>query len=117
MAIETIQGIGDLARIDRGTVDLLFREALHATIEDMIDRPGVEAAREIQIKVRLAPVAGDAGHLEDVHAQIEVKATRPTLKTRVYSMTPQGEGLAYNDLSAGNPRQHTLDELEHGKDD
>lgn len=107
-----IEGLADLPKVERGVVDTLFKREMHAVLEDLNDRPNVLDARKITLTVAMKPVANDAGLLDEVRTEFEVKKALPTTRTKQYAMgTSRAKKLIYNDLSE-DPRQHTLDELE-----
>ena len=105
--------ISDLGVFDDGGLDVVFKRALCRVNEDLIDRPGVSAAREINITLRLTPEVGESGHLANVDIEAELKLKVPCVRTNTIKGRTAPDGrLVYNDLSPDDPMQRTLDEIE-----
>lgn len=108
--IQDIKGIADLAVVERGIVDALFKRAVEAVAVDMERRPSVETAREIVLTMRATPKAGESGVLVEVRLEFELKTKVPVSRTReISAVVTEGKAIRYNDLSPGDVRQGTLD--------
>ncbi len=109
--LHEIVELADLGKIDRGVVNLLFRQALERINKDIDDRSAVKGARKLVITLACEPVQGASGTLESVKVEVEVKVAAPALRTNTYSMGQNAQGhLMFNDLSPDAVGQRTLDE-------
>jgi len=106
-----IRRLADLALIDGGAADLLFRRYLERAIENLQGRPTVSKTRVIHIKLLMTPVAADSGELQETLTEVEVNGNLPAARTRTISMGCAGvNGLLFNDLSPDDHKQRTLDQ-------
>lgn len=109
------------AELDRGKMGLLVDKFLDRAVADVRDRPGVDKAREVTLKIRIKPGELEPGYavLEDFKVGFQVTSTVPAHKSTDYSMAADKSGkLLFNSHAPENPNQRTIDdELNNGKDD
>lgn len=112
-----ISGLDGIGGLDGGRVNEAFRAKLRAILDDIRDRPTCKDPRTLTLSLRLIPVTVD-GELADVRFGMELAHCVPKSRSRIYSGAIVADkarpiGLVFNDLSAGDVRQRTLDEIEH----
>ncbi len=101
--------------IDDGRVQAALNREIERVVEDCLDRPGDETAREVTMKIAIKPESGQAGVCEDCDVEFEIKSKLPPVRSKRYQMRPEGNGgLVFNDLSPEAVRQGTLDEVDGG---
>ena len=112
MAMRRLNGLADVAELNEGAVDAIFKRALLQCVNDATDRPADGSARTITVQLSLTPVSGSEGILEEIQVGVQVKHSLPKQHTRSISMIPDAPsgGLSFNDLAPENARQRTLDE-------
>lgn len=102
--------LGDL---DGGRVLEAINQALERAVFDCDDRPGVNKARTVTLKIGLTPVVSDRGDMESVHMSFSVGESRPVRASRSYAMDVRKIGrrfaLLFNELSPEDTSQMTLD--------
>lgn len=102
--------------VDNGTVEAAFNKLLSDAVRDCSDRPGMEAGREVTLTVKIKPVLHSQGSLDHVIGIVTLKGKRPNYETpEIHFEARQRAGthqLVWNDLSADDPRQRTIDELD-----
>lgn len=104
-----------LGEFDGGRLASAFDLELAKVVHDLSDKPGDTTARKLILQIDFSPVA-PSGVIDDVKVGIQVHAKVPSQKSRTYSMTVRaGERLMFNDESADNAKQGTLDELDDRK--
>jgi len=85
---------------------------LRRIVQDMQDRPGVDAARKLTIELAFKPEAA-TGSMDSVSLRCKIKSSMPPVESRSYSLEPHGSGaLLFNPASPDNVRQRTLDEVQ-----
>jgi len=112
MARMDIKTLADVGQLDRGVIDKLFEAELRRVTADCEDRPAVDGARSITIKLSFKPVATDQGTLDTVKVETEVSSKLPVTRTRELDMildTKQNT-LFHNPISPTNVHQATIDE-------
>jgi len=107
MALEkfTLATVSDM---DGGRIRTAFEQALKRCEDDLKDRPGVKAARKVELHLALAPVA-DGGELDSVNVTFRIKDNVPKRESKAYNMQSVPGGLLFNDASPEDVRQKTLD--------
>jgi len=97
-----------LMSIDDGRVRLAWEQQLQRLFEDMKDRPGVDKARELTLKTVMKPVVNEAGELESVEVEFEIKSGEPRRLSNKYSMKAGRSGLLFNEFAPENADQMTF---------
>jgi len=109
MALERFT-LKTLVALDGGRLRAAFDEALKRLYDDCRDRPGLDTARTLALKVALKPVV-EGGELTSVDVRFEFDTKVPKMASRNYNMIAVRGGLAVNDLSPENARQGTMDQV------
>jgi len=107
-----VEKIADLALVENGAFAHQFDIELARILDDCRERPSLDVARKLILEIRLEPEVGDCGALDAIHTEFAVQSKLPPQKSRMYAMVPDGNGLAYNDMSPDRHRQGTLDGLD-----
>jgi hypothetical protein len=111
----------DLGQIQGGALQIAFDRLVRAAVDDCDDRPAVQTARTVTLKMSLKPVACEKD-LESVSVKFTLDDNLPKRETREVEMEARYvDGklkLVFNDLTETDPQQTTIDMLdEHGQID
>lgn len=103
--------LSSIERIDRGRVALAFNHALRRATLDVMDRPADDAAREVQLLVKLTPNRDkDMGALDTVGVEFIVKDKAPPRRSAGYSTLPTDDGRQlFQPDSPFDPRQASFE--------
>lgn len=82
LALESLQFLNG------GDVRDDFDQALADLIADCINRPGIDEARELTLKLKLSPNAGSAG-CESVDVEAHVGSKKPGYAAKTANMSPR----------------------------
>jgi len=99
-----------VANMDGGRIRTAFEQALKRIEADLKDRPGVKAARKLELVLDLTPVA-DGGELDSVNVKFRIKDNVPKRESKAYNMQAVPGGLLFNDASPEDVKQKSLDML------
>lgn len=101
-----------LKHVDDGRIKAAWDQHLERVLNDIADLPGVSDAREVHLVLRVSPDQVEQGVCENVRFGFTIKSKVPVRKSRVYDAQLRANGMAaFNDLSAEDADQRTLDEL------
>lgn len=107
--------ITKLKSLDGGRVYESLNQAIERAVADCDDRPGVLAPRVVNFKFHIKPVVDDTGQMESVNVSFSVSETKPSRKSNPYNLAARKMGgkmrLLFNDLSADNVNQRTIDQV------
>lgn len=109
MALERFK-LGSLVDLDGGRISAAFEHALARLEADCKDRPGVKDARKLELHVTVTPVIDQGGELESCNLQFRISDKVPKRQSKVYNMSAGRSGLYWNELSAEDARQMTIDD-------
>jgi hypothetical protein len=108
-------GINDLPTLDDGRVAATVDKLIRTVVEDCSNRPGVGAARDVTLKIKIKPQTDERGMCTDVHVDVVSSCTVPNGQSKTFAMAVRPNGtVLFNDLSPDQPRQHTTDEVSDG---
>lgn len=111
MAIERFN-LAAVAKIDEGRIREAWEQALKRCMDDCKDRPAVKDDRKVQLMATLTPIVGDNGEMESCDVHFQVADSVPKRKSKLYNMKAKGGSLFFNELSADQIHQRTIDESE-----
>ncbi|MCP4571457.1 MAG: hypothetical protein GY838_03825 [bacterium] len=106
--------LGSLKDLDGGKPELLFAKQLAAVIFDCENRPNLNKAREINVKLKLTPVYDEELRVcDDVKVQFVFPGAKiPEKKSGEYTMAirtgPNGKVLGFNPDALDDPHANTL---------
>lgn len=103
-----------LSRIDGGRIAAAFELALKRAEVDCKDRPAVKKARRVELIATIEPILGPDGELDSCDVSFTIKDSIPKRESKVFNMTAARSGLMFNEMSAEDARQKTLDEVDAG---
>lgn len=110
-------GAASLARIDEGRVKATIDKHIAAVAADIDDRGEDGETRKVVITIAFKPLVS-GGQVYETQAEIDVQSTRPSFRSKPYSMACKrsGQGLAfvYNEAASDNINQGTLDDAKKG---
>lgn len=106
--------LASLAGMDSGRIHEAFTQAMRRCEEDCKDRPAVKAARKLTLTVTLKPIADPEGDLDSVDVGFKITDNVPKRESKEYNMTAGRDGLFFNELSADDAKQLTLDSAKNG---
>ena len=98
-----------LASMDDGRIREAFEQALKRCELDCKDRPALDEARKVTMAVSLVPVVGEQGDLDSVNIVVKILDTLPKRCSKAYNMKATRGGLLFNELSADDVNQATLE--------
>jgi hypothetical protein len=110
-----------LATIDGGRVKKAIEHYVQRALADCADRPALKEARKVTLTISLTPEQDDRGMLDECAVEFNYSEALPKRRSKPYSMKAvvdddghlvEGQGLIFNDLSADDPKQTTLDEAD-----
>lgn len=104
-----IHGLRDLAELDRGVVEFLFKRGLEEIWADLMARAMVKTVRTLDVKLAFTPKAKTNGDLMSVEMTVEVNGKRPVLRTSAYSVRPDGKGGMVVLPGVDDPGQEQMD--------
>lgn len=106
-------GAEAISRMDDGRVRAAIDRAIQECASDIDDRGEDGAKRSVTIKIEFKPVLFE-GKLDSVETEMTVDSSIPVRRSRPYSMSTRMHGgkigFLYNEDSADNIKQGTLDE-------
>lgn len=108
MALEKFT-LSSLSTIDDGRIRVAFEQALKRCEDDCKDRPNLKEPRKIALLVVIEPVSDDNGNLDSCRVQFHLTDAQPKRRSKVYDMKAARGGLLFNELSADDVHQMTLD--------
>lgn len=100
--------LATIADMDGGRIRTAFEQALKRIEADCKDRPGVKAARKLELVLTMTPVADD-GDLDSVNVTFRIKDSVPKRESKSYNMQAVPGGLLFNDASPEDVHQMSLD--------
>lgn len=100
--------LATIAEMDGGRIKTAFEQALKRIEADCKDRPGVKAARKLELVLTMTPIADD-GELDSVDVTFRIKDAVPKRESKSYNMQAVAGGLLFNDASPEDVRQMSLD--------
>jgi len=106
----TLETVG---RMERGMIGLAFSQEVERVVKDMRDRPGVTAAREVTMKVKIEPAQDESGIVTTGKMQFSFGSKMPARESREISVlvgANDRDELIFNPESIENARQRTIDE-------
>lgn len=107
MALEKFT-LATILEMDGGRIKTAFEQALKRMELDCKDRPGVKAARKLELVLQMTPIA-DNGELDSVDVTFRIKDSVPKRESKSYNMQSVAGGLLFNDASPDDVRQMSLD--------
>ncbi|TAL43982.1 MAG: hypothetical protein EPN91_05295 [Salinibacterium sp.] len=108
MALERFKA-ASIATLDGGRIGVALDQAFARAREDCIDRPGVEKGRTVTLEIVITPVCDEKG-LDSCTVEFSVKERMPARESKVYSMRATPSDLLFNELSADDINQVTIDQ-------
>lgn len=111
MPIERLD-LGSVAKLDEGRIREAFEQALKRCMDDCKDRPAVPELRKVQLLATLSPVVGDDGSMESCNVHFQIHDSVPKRSSKTYNMKAKGGSLFFNELSADQIHQRTIDDVE-----
>ncbi len=110
----TLDSIGD---VDSGALRIAVNQALKAVTQDLADRPTLEKARTVILKVDLKPVVNvnsSAPQLEHADVSWQVLTKSPAIGSSGVVMKPQQDGQLYfhSDLPQDPDDETIMDEAD-----
>jgi hypothetical protein len=93
-----------------GDLTKRFDELLAKQVKDCIDRPGIEKARTLTLKITLRPKKKQDGSADDVYVDVDLATKGPGYPLQCYLMTATNNGgLRFQPDNPMSPDQSTLD--------
>ena len=108
MALERFS-LATLATMDGGRIKEAFEQLLTQARLDCEDRPNLDGARTVTLKVLLEPIAADTGELQSIDVSCELGIGMPKRSSKTYNMEAVAGALLFNELSPDEIKQKTLD--------
>lgn len=108
MALEKFT-LATLASMDDGRIREAFEQAVKRCELDCKDRPALEESRKVSMSVTLVPVLGEDAQLDSVNIVIKILDTLPKRCSKSYNMKASRSGLLFNEMSADDVNQATLE--------
>lgn len=110
------------ADLDGGKMDILVAKLLKQAVTDVRDRPLESKARELTLKIAIAPGEADTDggfiSLEDFKVKFGATLKVPGFSSTDYTMAADKENrLLFNSLAPENPNQRTIDDELNRKED
>jgi len=110
----TLDTIGD---VEHGTLRIAMNKALKLVTQDLHDRPLLEKARQVILKIELKPTVNDQSQsreLEDVQVAWQIMSKTPAIGSSDVTMKPDSNGQLYfhSELPTEPDEQDLNDELE-----
>lgn len=93
-----------LAELDDGIFAAVFDTAIKRIGEDMNDRPGLDAGRDLNVKFSFKPVVDDRGFITSLDVRYVITESVPSRKSRKLGMGLQANGTPT--FSARVPDDH-----------
>lgn len=104
--------LDSLAGLDDGRPSKAWLHELAHVVQDCIDRPGDDTAREVSLTLKLKPIPSNENGVviaETCEGEFYVKSKVPVRKTKTYSFRANKKGhLLYSADSPDNVDQQTL---------
>lgn len=102
--------LANIANLDLGTVDAVFKAVLRKIVSDLNDRPNDKTKRKVKIEFGFIPVPDASGRdLEEVGVDVQITDSLPKTKTKVFRMLPKADGtLVFNADFADEPHQEPM---------
>jgi hypothetical protein len=91
-------GLDTVGNIDQGALRIAFNNGLKLLTQDMSDRPMLDKARTLVLKIEMKPIVdtnSSAPHLDSIDAKWEVDAKVPAIASAGVTMKPQQNGQLY----------------------
>ena len=117
MARKQLKTLGDLVDYDRGRVRLAVERAIEDITRDLADRPTVDKARSLEIKLEFKPVVREGmGTLAYAEFRCHLALKMPGKRTATQALKLTDAGLEYDDLIRDDPDQQPLPFSEEKKE-
>lgn len=101
--------LDSLKDLDSGKAAVAFENHLRRVASDCYDRPADATSRKVTMEIAFTPVMEPDGSCSEVKAQIHVKSSVPTHRTKVYSLGLRPNGnFVFSEHSPDNINQPTL---------
>ena len=97
-----------VATIDDGRIREALDQAIRRCELDCKDRPNLNTARCVTLKINLTPVPSEAGDLDSVDVAFAIGDALPRRASKTYNMRATRGGLLFNELSPDDVNQMTL---------
>ena len=110
MGLELLN-LESVAGIDAGRIAIAFEHELQACIADCKNRPALDKARTVTLKISLVPVLSQdkADEMESCYVDFQVSHAVPKKDSKSYNMQSTPSGLVFNEMSPDDVRQLSLD--------
>ncbi|MEZ6097271.1 MAG: hypothetical protein R3C03_24110 [Pirellulaceae bacterium] len=116
MAVHELTFETIMKNLDGGRVAMAFQQHVQRVVQDCENRPGDDKERKVTLEFKCYPIADDHGTCEEVKGKFHVTSTVPKQRSKEYSFgvrkSQKGLQLVFNDLSDGDIKQGTFDEMD-----
>ena len=111
MIREVQLGFAELAELDGGRFNNVFRAQLSAVANDCMDRGAADSTkRTLTVKIDIVPVIDvETGECDQVNVQLHSATKIPATRSNVARMRTTRAGLLFAPDSPDDPDQHTMD--------
>lgn len=105
--------LGSIEKMERGMISEAFNQEVERVVKDISDRPGVDAPREVTMKVKIFPEQDENGVVTTGKIAFNFGSKMPARESREIAVLIGANGkdqLVFNPESIDNARQRTIDE-------